>query len=197
MNDFIDRFNSVPLTHKLLGLFVIMVGLFVAFLMGVHGPKSDEISQLERELSGLQQRESQLDDAPERHAEMEAELQSLQQDLQLAREKLPESAEISDLLQRIYNHAQTAGLTINRFRRNEEIPKEDVIEIPVEMELVGTFDEVANFFYFVGRIARIVNIRDITLRRAGSGVEPDGELIVTAQATTFRWNPAAGGGVEE
>lgn len=194
MNDLIDRFNSVPLTHKLLGLFVVMVGLFIAYLMGVHGPKSDEIAQLEQEVTQLQQQESRLEDAPDRQVEMEEKLHSLNQELQLAREKLPESAEIPDLLQRIYNQAQTAGLTINTFRRNAEVPQTDFIEIPVEMELVGTFDEVANFFFFVGRMTRIVNIQNLTLNRSSSGLDPDGELTVTAQATTFRWNPAGGGG---
>lgn len=194
MNDLIDRFNSVPMTHKLLGLFVVMVGLFVAYLMGVHGPKSDEIRQMEQQVTQLQQKEAQLEDAPERQAEMEETLHSLNQELQLAREKLPESAEIPDLLQRIYNQAQTAGLTINTFRRNEEVPQADFIEIPVEMELVGTFDEVANFFFFVGRMTRIVNIQNLTLSRSADGLATDGELEVSAQATTFRWNPGGGGG---
>lgn len=191
MNDLIDRFNSVPLTHKLFGLFVVMVGIFVVYLMGVHSPMTDDIADLKQELSSLQQREGQLQGAPQRQEEMELKLQSLDQELQLAREKLPASAEIPDLLQRVYNQAQTAGLTIETFRRNEEVHREDFIEIPVEMELTGTFDEVANFFFFVGRMTRIINIQNLVLERENSGLDADGDLTVTAQATTFRWNPSS------
>jgi Tfp pilus assembly protein PilO len=55
------------------------------------------------------------------------------------------------------------------------------------MDLSGTYDELANFFYYVGRMTRIVNVRDISLTRSSSGLSAEGELKVTALATTFRY----------
>ena len=189
MNDLIDRFNAVPLPQKAILLGIIVVGLFVACLMLEFQPIDEEIEQLANQEQTLRRELSNLEGVRRNQAEVAAELDELRRRLEVAREQLPERAEIPSLLQRIHGQAQTVGLSIERFRRNEDVPRSDFIEIPVEMELVGTFDEVTNFFFFVGRMTRIVNIRDITLRRSGSGLTPDGQLVVTAQATTYRWNP--------
>ncbi len=189
MNKLIDRFNAVPLTQKILVLFLAMAGILALFFVGLYQPTTEEIEELKREASSLEREENRLMEIRESQAEMEAQLQELNQQLQIAREKLPESAEIPNLLQRVYNQAKTAGLTIEHFQRNSEVTQTDYIEIPVSMELTGTFDEVANFFFFVGRMTRIINIQDLTLHRQESGLTPDGQLSVSAQATTFRWNP--------
>lgn len=189
MNDLIDRFNAVPLPQKAILLAIIMVGLFVAFLMLAYQPIDDEIDQLVNQEDTLRRELTTLEGVRRNQAEVAAELDDLRRRLEVAREQLPESAEIPNLLLRIQGQAQTVGLSIERFRRNEDVPRADFIEIPVQMELVGTFDEVTNFFFFVGRMTRIINIRDITLNRSASGLTPEGQLVVTAQATTYRWNP--------
>lgn len=189
MNDFIDRFNSIALTYKLVGLFIVMVGIFVVFWMGVREPIREDIERLDSKATDLQREAARLDQVRENQALVVARLEDLNRQLQVAREKLPESAEVPRLLQRIHVQAQTAGLQINRFQRNSDVARDDFVEIPVSVEIVGTFDEVANFFYFVGRMTRIVNIQDITINRTSSGLSPDGRLSVSAKATTFRWNP--------
>ncbi len=189
MNDFIDKFNSVPLAQKVVGLVIVAVAVAVGYLMVIHNPMTEEISDLETQATSLQREADRLEQIRENQAQVVARLEDLTAQLHVAREKLPEGAEIPSLLQRIHNQAQTAGLSINRFRRNEDISRTDFIEIPVDMDLTGSFDEVTNFFFFVGRMTRIVNIRQINIRRTGSGLTPDGELTVSAQATTYQWNP--------
>jgi type IV pilus assembly protein PilO len=189
MNDLIDRFNSIALAQKLIILVLLMVGIFVGFLIGIQQPIADEIERLDQRATSLQREVGNLERVRQNQAEVAAELDDLTRRLDDARVQLPERAEIPNLLQRIHGQAQTVGLSIERFRRNEDVAGSDFIEIPVEMELVGTFDEVANFFYSVGRMPRIVNIRDIRMQRAASGLNPEGVLIVRARATTYRWNP--------
>lgn len=191
MNDLIDRFNAVPLTQKVLVLFLVMAGILTVFFLAMYQPTTEEIEELKREASSLEREEERLKDIRESQTEMEAQLQELDQQLQIAREKLPETAEIPSLLQRVYNQAKTAGLTIETFQRNDEVVRADYIEIPVQMQLTGTFDEVANFFFFVGRMTRIINIENVSLDREASGMSPDGTLSVSARATTYRWNPDA------
>lgn len=189
MNELIDKFNAVPMTHKVVGLIFMMIAISVGYLMLVHNPMKEEVSRLETEANRLTREVSRLEQVRQNQAEVIARLEDLNRQLTVAREKLPESAEVPRLLQRIHAQAQTAGLSIERFQRNEDVSRSDFIEIPVQMRLVGTFDEMVNFFYFVGRMTRIVNVRNISMRRTSSGLNPSGELQVTAQATTYRWNP--------
>lgn len=189
MNEFIDRFNAIPLAQKLVGLFVVMVALFIGFLLGVHSPINEEMQRMEADINSLQRERGQLEGIRDNQEQLEARQRDLADQLDAVRDKLPVSAEIPSLLQVIHSRAQTAGLNINRFRRVESIDSPDFIEIPVEMELVGTFEQVAEFFFAVGQMERIVNVRDIVMRRTATGVTSDGELAVTARATTYQWKP--------
>lgn len=187
MNEFIDRFNSIPLTQKILVLVVVMVGGFAAFFMLVYTPMNDEIQAKEMEAQELQRDQSRLESQLANMEDMDEQLRELNQRLQMAQETLPESSEIPDLLQTVYRHAQTAGLSIETFQRLDENQDGEIVEIPVEMELVGTFDEVADFFSFVGGMTRLINIEGVQMSVESSGMDSDGVLNVTAQATTYRW----------
>jgi type IV pilus assembly protein PilO len=192
MEDFIDKFNSVPLGQKVLVFILVMVLIAVGFWMLVYTPIQEDIDQANNKLNDLEQEKQRLEQLKRNQEKMSQKIADLQQELLIAREKLPASAEIPSLLQRIHNQAKTAGLEITTFQREDEVPRQYYIEIPVSMELEGTFDELANFFYYVGRMTRIVNVTDIGLKRTASGLEEEGGLKVTAQATTFRYKAPEG-----
>ncbi len=197
MNELIDRFNAYPQGQKVLGLillvFMIGAGAYVAVLQ----PINEQIEIQKQEAKKLQQEKESLDQLKANRAQVLAELEQLKRQLLIAQEKLPKNAEIPSLLQRIHNQAKTAGLEILTFSRKNDVPKDFYVEIPVEMNLSGTYDELANFFHYIGRMTRIVNVRDIGLTRSSKGISPEGQLNVTARATTFRFKTDAemqGGG---
>lgn len=193
MNDFIDKFNQVPTVQKVFLLFIAMVGMGVVFWMLMYQPVQEKIESNKTQLSELEQEQKRLERLKENQARMRAKIAELQQELLIAREKLPATAEIPSLLQRIHNQAKTAGLEIENFQRLESRQQEYYIEIPVTMELVGSFDELANFFYYVGRMTRIVNVKNLSMKRKKDGLNKNGELVVSAQATTFRMKQGEGG----
>jgi hypothetical protein len=45
------------------------------------------------------------------------------------------------------------------------MPGPNYSTIPVELKLEGTYDQISDFFYFIGRQQRIVNVSDIELAR--------------------------------
>lgn len=188
MNNFIDKFNSYPLAQKILGLVGLMVLLFVAFWMLVFDPMRHDITQANNDIVAMEDELQKLQAMRLTRTQVLGRLENMKQQLLIAREKLPEGAEIPSLLQRIHNQAKTAGLEINKFKREPDVTQDYYVEIPVNMELVGTYDELANFIYYVGRMTRIVNIKDLELaRKAKEGLSPSGELVVTAMATTFSY----------
>lgn len=193
MNEFIDKFNQIPLTQRVIALIILMVLLAGGFVMLVYQPETERITQAEGRLQELEQKKQELALRNERKARIQAKIAALEQELLIVKEKLPESAEIPSLLQRIYNQANTAGLEIRNFKPLGHQEKPYYTEIPVSMELVGTYDELANFFYYVGRMTRIVNVKDLDIKRQKGGLNEEGNLIVTAQATTFQMNSAEAG----
>jgi type IV pilus assembly protein PilO len=186
MNDFIDKFNQVPMAQKVLLLIILLVGMAAGFWFVVYTPIQDDIEKNKTQLSQLEQEQKRLERLKENQARMRSKIAELQQELLIAREKLPETAEIPSLLQRVHNQAKTAGLEIRNFQRLESRPQQFYLEIPVSMELTGTFDELANFFYYIGRMTRIVNVKNLAMKRKTGGLNQNGDLVVTAQATTFQ-----------
>lgn len=192
MNNFIAKFSKIPLGQRILFLTLIILALGVAFALALYQPLLDDIDTRNNELRTLNQEQEKLDQLKANQNEIRAKLAKLSRQLIIAKEKLPDNAEVPSLLQRIHNQAKTAGLEINKFKREPDRSKDYYIEIPVSMELVGTYDELANFFYYIGRMTRIVNVSEIGLNRTGkSDMDVDGNLKVTALAVTFMYNRPA------
>lgn len=192
MNDFIDRFNQVPTAQKVILLIIIMAGVCVVFWMFFYQPVQDEIESNKNQLTQLEQEKERLERLRENQARMRTKITELQQELLIAREKLPATAEVPSLLQRVHNQAKTAGLEIETFQRESNQSQQYYIEIPVSMELTGTFDELANFFHYVGRMTRIVNVKNLSMDRRNKGLNKDGSLKVTARVTTFQMKQEGG-----
>lgn len=187
MNDFIDRFNSIPLAQKVLGLIVILIAFVVGFWFVVLEPIQNDMAAAEAQLQQLQREKERLDQLKRNRAIVLDQLDKLKRQLLIAQEKLPQDAEIPSLLQRIHNQAKTAGLDITLFQRQPDQEQQFYVEIPVRMNLEGTYDELANFLYYVGRMTRIVNMKNLSMSRSATGLTPDGELKVSVRATTFRY----------
>ncbi len=192
MNDLISRFNTYPLGQKVLMLLLLIILMVIGFYFLHYQPYEEQVASLNQELKTIQAKREEFEVLKNERAEVLSRLEKLKRELLVAREQLPASAEVPSLLQRIHNQAKTAGLEITRFKRVDDVSKNYYTEIPVEMKLSGSFDELANFFYYLGRMTRIVNVRDISLKQQGGGSKLDsedaGELEVTARATTFMYN---------
>jgi type IV pilus assembly protein PilO len=187
MNEFLDKFNAYPLGQKFIVVIMLALMIGAGFYFGVYDGLQSKIKQQQSQLQSVQQEKNKYEQLKKNRAEVVARLEKLKRQLLVAREKLPATAEVPSLLQRIHNQAKTAGLEISQFKRVSNSPKQYYIEIPVEMELVGTFDELANFFFYIGRMTRIVNVRDLQLKRTNNNLESDGNLKVKALATTFMY----------
>lgn len=192
MNDLIGRFNSYPLGQKVLVMLLLIITMVIGFYFLHYQPYQDEVTNLNADLKKIQEDREEFEVLKNKRADVLSRLEKLKRDLLVAREQLPASAEVPSLLQRIHNQAKTAGLEITSFKRVPDESKNYYTEIPVEMKLSGSFDELANFFYYLGRMTRIVNVRDITMTQSGkismSNSDETGELAVTARATTFMYN---------
>lgn len=114
------------------------------------------------------------------------EVAELEVQLGRALQQLPDRKEIPDLLKSVSALATQAGLEEALFRPVPEVFRDFYAEVPVAIAVQGTFHQVATFFYEVGRLSRIVNINQITVREP---VITDESVRIKAEctATTFRY----------
>jgi type IV pilus assembly protein PilO len=186
MGNLVETFNKIPGPQRLLILVLVMGLLCVLFyLFGWSALEDDIKSQKDRRLALLTQ-ETDIKRKVANRDEIMGELDDLKTRKAQVEKVLPASAEISKLLQKIYGQAKIVGLEIRRFEPGNETVKKLYAEIPVSIEVRGTYDQIADFFFYVGKMERIVNIKNISIERLGGGAYGTGPLRVTCDAITYR-----------
>ncbi len=183
MNELIDRFNAVPLTQKTLVLFLAMAAISAGYFMGLHSPMINEIDELNGELQSLDQQTEQLRVKSEGIDEMEQELGRVEAELSDMHQALTE--DVVDVLEQLNSHAKSAQLRIERLQRQTPEDDDDLVATPVRMELEGTYNQIAEFFFAVGDMNRIITFSDVNMQRQGGYLEEEGVLEVTTTATTY------------
>lgn len=184
MEEFLDEFSSYSLAEKVVGFVVIVAFVFVGFYMFLYSPLVSDIESQESELEKLTKKKRDLESLKKSQAKVLDQVEKLQAEIVLAEDKLPSSGKIPRLLKLLHDKAKTAGLKISNFERQSDVSKKYYIEIPVQMELEGTFGELAKFLRYVDNMNRIVNVKNISLTRQS---ESRGQLSVSAKATTYRY----------
>jgi len=181
-----EAFDRISTPQKILILLLVMLTIGVAFYFLLYSDLEDGIKTAGTDRARLLSEETEIRRRVANQEDLEAELEQLRSEKQRIEKVLPAEAEIPKLLQKIYGQAKIVGLQIRRFEPGDEVAKPLYIEIPVAMELQGDYDQVADFFFNIGKMERVVNIKNISMHRTSGGQYGQGELIVSCQAITYR-----------
>ncbi len=144
---------------------------------GIAAAKSKE-GQLRGELS--EARKAQFAYEKDR-----AELTERQQRQRELNKVLPPTSEYPSFLSAVQNVANVAGVELSAWTPSPEVPEVFYARVPMKVELVGRYHQIAKFFYGVGQLDRIINLENVSL--AKPEVRGEDVLIrVEAMATAFR-----------
>jgi type IV pilus assembly protein PilO len=187
MKDWINKFLMLPLLYRgLIGLVVLFLALFFLHskLLGTvtvtHTELSDKITDLEYNLSRERSTAKKL-------PEFQKEVASLDQKLRRILLELPDQKEIDAFLRSISVLAVDTGLEVVKFSPAGEIPREFFFELPVQIQLSGTFHQLVTFFDELSRLSGIVNVKNIDIRVLGAN---SNQAIIDTSflATTYRYD---------
>lgn len=117
-------------------------------------------------------------------AEFRNEVSDLEGRLANLRAVLPEEKDAADLLRRMQTVATQSNLTIVGFKPAPTVTKELHAEWPIQLQLEGTYHNLALFFDRVGKFTRIVNISALEVKGKDKP-EPNATITATCVATTF------------
>jgi len=181
---FFEKVEKLKMVHRILilvGTIVLLAGIFVAL---VYVPKSKEITRLNKEIVSLEKKINQAKIKARALKKFEAEQVEVEAQFREALTLLPNKREIPTLLRSITQLGSDANLEFLLFSPKKEKARDFYIEIPVSMEVSGTYHDVATFFDKVGRMKRIVNILDITMKPAKARST---NLTTKCNAVTYRF----------
>lgn len=159
-----EKIEKIKMPYRLLiwvGTLVVLAGIFTWFVVV---PKTDAIERLEKEVSKLQRQLTQAKLKAKNLQKFKAELEQVDAQFKEALKLLPDKKEIPSLLTTITKLGTESNLTFIRFSPKRERAKDFYMEIPVDIEVRGKYHDVAVFFDKVGKMERIVNILDVSMR---------------------------------
>jgi len=163
------------------GTLVLLAGLFFYF---VYLPYSEEIAKTQDEIARLEQRLNQAKVRVRALKRFEEEYASVDAQFQEALKLLPNTKEIPSLLKAITQLGTDSNLEFLLFSPQRERAQDFFMEIPVSIEVSGTYHNVAIFFDKVGQMERIVNILNVSMTPQK---ERSTTLTTRCDAVTYRF----------
>ncbi len=167
------------------GAFVLLsLGGIGAFIYYYEMPARADFASRESQLDGLKKDIAMGVNTARKLPEFKRQVADLEVRLSNLKAVLPEEKDAADLQRRMQTVAAQSNLTIKSFKPAPTVTKQLHAEWPINLELEGTYHNLALFFDRVSKFTRIVNISGLDVRGRD---KPEGGNTISAScvATTF------------
>jgi len=182
-----DNIGTAPTAIKM-GVFIT---LFVAIIgAGIYFDTRDQLQVLEREEKKENELKAEFMVKADQAAKLELykeQLSEMEASFGALLRQLPETTEVESLLVDVSQTGLAAGLEVKRFKPSAEEKKGFYAELPIELEVSGSFHQLANFISGIAALPRIVTISEMTLEPFSAEEGDTGKLKMSATAKTYRY----------
>ena len=155
----------------------------------------DQNAAAEQTLEAKMKENAELESYRPKLAEIERQLASLKQQLDIERRIVPDEKEVDGFMRMMDAEASKAGIEIRRYTSKPTAQKDFYTEVPFEMELDGPYYSMLAFFDRVGKLERIVNVSGLLVSTTRKPTDakakktyqyaPNESIVATCTATTF------------
>ena len=179
--------NQAIIVAVIMGILIIILFWNLAY-----SPLLSRIGKLDSDIKVVQQKLDEANSIAGQQTQIERELATVQRNLALMSEMLPQKKDIPKMLKLITQKGNENSIRFNTFRPSALIPREFYNEVPIEMSVRSSFNNLGQFFTKLGNLNRIVNVENVQLTPGGT--ESARETInATFVIKTFTY--AEGGGI--
>lgn len=183
----LDNIGSWPMPIKVAAwalTFIVVIALGYAY----------SISEMREQLAQVESKEADLRKEFEDKAFKAANLDALRAQMKEMEEsfgalvsQLPSDTEVPGLLEDITNKGVESGLEIKSIKLQPEQAKEFYIELPINIEVSGTYHDFGTFVSGIAGLPRIVTLHDFKM---SSDPKTPGVLSMSISAKTYRYKGA-------
>jgi type IV pilus assembly protein PilO len=179
-----NAYTRMPQNQRWVVGVVIAIVLAVGFYYGWYEGKATELDGLKKNLADLNAQIQELNVVKANLPALEKEVEQLSLRLEQLRRILPPAKETPDLMKRLEALASQSNLKIKSFVPGTTVQRDFYQEWPIEIQVDGTYPNLATFFDRVGRLPRIVNIGNL---RTTASTKPtfSNTLSAAYQAMTY------------
>src|SRR6201981_1976512 len=147
------------------GAVLVTAGLYYTVFKSVR----DQNAAAQQKLEAKQKENKELEAYRPRLAEIERQLASLKQQLDIERRIVPDDKEVDGFMRMMDAEASKAGIELRRYTAKPVAQREFYTEVPFDLELDGPYYSMLNFFDRVGELERIVSVSGLVV---GSNRQP-------------------------
>jgi type IV pilus assembly protein PilO len=155
------------------------LGFGIVLAGGVHyflfRPMNAEIAAKKTELQGLNSEIAKGRMAERKLSQFREEVKRLELELSKLLQILPSKRNTEELIKRIETLTRQGDFTLKKFTPGEFVQKEFYAEWPIDVQLEGTYHNLALFFDRMSRFSRIVNVEDLKISALTN--DPSGKSI--------------------
>lgn len=155
--------GSWPTPIKIIAILIISAVVAGVGVYYITVPQLDELDGLEKEEANLktsfetkQKKAVNLQDYRDQLAQIEASLGEMLK-------QMPTKAEVASLLVDISQTGLASGLEFNLFQPSGEVRKEFYSELPINIQVVGKYEELGLFVSGLASLPRIVTVHDVNM----------------------------------
>ena len=191
MGTFTDLSDIKQWGILILGAVVLCAALYFTMFKS----QVDANQQAQQQLDAKMRENAELEAYRPKLAEIERQLASLKQQLEIERRIVPDEKNADDFIRMMMAEAMKAGIEVRRFTARPVANKDFYTELPFEVEVDGPYYSMLNFFDRVGRLERIVNVSGLLVATTRKPQEaktkrsysyaPGESVVATCTATTF------------
>jgi type IV pilus assembly protein PilO len=138
--------------------------LGILFYLIYYKPKQAEIDGLRAERVAIEEQVARLQAQKRQMDKLTAEINQLNKAMAELEPLIPRKKETGEILRNVQQLAYDSQLDVIKFQSDQETLKEYYSELPIPIEIVGSYHNLGAFFERIGKFPRIFNIEDFTIR---------------------------------
>jgi type IV pilus assembly protein PilO len=178
----INNLGSWPVPIKIGGILIVCaIVLFAGFWFLIQG-ELEQYGDAQKKEEGLRETYMNKKALAINLPAYKEQMEEMEQTFGSLLRQLPNTTEVPDLLVDITQAGLGRGLEFTLFRPEKELPKDFYAEMPISVEVRGTYHELAQFVSDVAALPRIVTFGDIAI-----STSKDNKLTMSAKAKTYRY----------
>ena len=181
---------------KLLGILVLAGAVITGGLYyTLFKSQREANAAAEQKLQAKMRENAELEAYKPKLADIERQLASLKQQLEIERKIVPDEKEVDNFMRMLSAEARKAGVEVRRYTARPYNTKDFYTEVPFEVELDAPYRSMLEFFDRVGKLERIVNVSGLLVASTSTPSEakakkvyqyaPNESVVATCLTTTY------------
>jgi type IV pilus assembly protein PilO len=152
--------NSRPWYQYLILVAVVgVLGYLIYFK-----PKQAELQSIRAERVQIEEQVARLQAQKRQMDKIQSEINQLHKVMGELEPLIPRKKETGEILRNVQQLAYDSQLEVVHFQSDRETLKEYYTELPIPVEIIGSYHNLGTFFERMGKFPRIFNIEDFVIR---------------------------------